>query len=266
MRTRTLIGILVGVLAIALLLQLGIYAYDNIIIVSGTPFPSVPRNDQPAHLTAFLVARPNFIVDSASLGKVEIWAVPASVTEISEDDYVLLGNAALQPGTDPLIQIWTLPIPPEPIAATEIFAKGYDLKGEFVGQMSLPYLGAVQIANAVWAGVTSTEPVEPDIQRHFSFALQVGEKATVGGLTVRLLDIKSDSRCPREAVCIWAGEVVASVQLSSGNLNETVFLHSMSAPSTFGKHQIGITGVSPARLGAAPKKSDYHITFSVERM
>jgi hypothetical protein len=265
MNTRTFLGIWAGIFAIALLLWLGIYAYDNIVIIGNQVVPA--GQYQPGALTAFLVARPNLIVDGSALSKVEIWAVPVSVTEISESDYKLLGNATLPAGSDPLTQIWTLPIPAEPVAATEIFAKGFDMKGEFVGQMSLPYLGATQIFNAIWAGApaAATSSVA-DTQRHFSFALKVGEKATVGGLTVRLIKIESDSRCPHNAVCIWAGEVAARVQLTSGNRNETVVLHSMSVPSTFGNYQIGITGVSPTRLNTLPAQSDYRITFSVEKM
>lgn len=264
MKVRTLISVMIGVAAIAMLLWLGIYAYDNIII-PGSP-AAVNRQDQPGMMTAFLVARPNLVVDAVALSKVEIWAVPVSATEISESDYQLLGSATLQSGSDPVLQIWTLPIPAEPVPATEIFAKGFDMEGEFVGQMSLPYLGASQIFNAVWAGSQPTATSSsPDIQRHFSFVLGVGEETTVGGLTVRLMEIESDSRCPRTAVCVWAGEVVARIRLTAGARNETVALHSMSAPATFGSYEIGITGVSPARLSTPPAQGEYRITFSVER-
>lgn len=265
MRTRTFIGIFLGALAIGLLLWLGIYAYNNIVISAGIPIST--RQDQPGKVTAFLVARPNFVVDGANLGKVEIWAVPASVTEIFESDYKLLGNAVLQPGGDPSIQIWTLSIPAAPVAAIEIFAKGFDLKGGFVGQISLPYLGATQIFNAVWSGpVPDATSSVPDTQRHFSFDLKVGEKKTAGGLTVQLVDIESDSRCPKTAVCIWAGEVTTKVQLSVGNRKEIVILRSMNPPATFDGYQVGITDVSPARLGTSPAASEYSVTFSVERV
>lgn len=265
MSIKTFIGILLGVLAIVLLLWLGIYAYENIVVSSGVPISD--RQNQAGMLTAFLVARPNLIVDGSNLGKVEIWAVPASANEISEEDYKLLGAAALQPGGDSLTQIWTLPIPAEPVTSTEIFAKGFDMRGDFVGQISLPYLGATQIWNAIWAAPhpEATSSV-PSAQRHFSFALKVGEKATAGTLVVKLLSIGGDSRCPKMAVCIWAGEVTAKVQLTVGDRDETVLLHSMSAPSTFDGYEIGITDVSPERLGAAPAESEYRITFSVERM
>lgn len=263
MRTRTFASILIGALAIALLLELGMYAHEHIII-SGAPTSS--QQEQPAALTAFLVARPNFIADGSGLGKVEVWAVPSG-SGISEKDYQLLGNAALQAGSDSLTQIWLLPVPKDPVLATEIFAKGFDMKGEFVGQMSLPYLGATQIFNAVWAGaVPAATSSNASAQRHFSFALKVGEKAAAGGLAVQLLKIEADNRCPRTAVCIWAGEVTAKVQLTAGNRSETVTLHSMSAPSAFEKYQIGITGVSPVRLGTPPAQSEYRITFSVEKM
>lgn len=264
MRTRTFVGILTGVLSIALLLQLGIYAYDNIIISS--PNPIADEQEEPGMVTAFLVAKPNLIVDGSALSKVEIWAVPAG-TGVLEEDYQLLGNATLQPGSDALTQVWALPIPEDPVLATEIFAKGFDMKGEFAGQMSLPYLGSTQVFNAVWGGSPKGPAApNPSVQRQFSFVLKVGEKATVGGLSVSLVEIENDSRCPRNAVCIWAGEVTAKVQLIAGNRAETVTLHSMSAPSTFGSYKIGITGVSPAKLNNQPEQAEYRLTFSVERI
>ena len=49
------------------------------------------------------------------------------------------------------------------------------------------------------------------------FDLRAGESAVVpGGLRVTFLRVVSDSRCPIDAICVWAGEAVLALKLSRG--------------------------------------------------
>ncbi len=49
------------------------------------------------------------------------------------------------------------------------------------------------------------------------FDLRVGESAVVpGGLRVAFDRVVSDSRCPIDAICVWAGEAVLALKLSRG--------------------------------------------------
>ena len=38
--------------------------------------------------------------------------------------------------------------------------------------------------------------------------LKYGETATFGERTIRFDEVKTDSRCPKDVTCVWAGEVV----------------------------------------------------------
>ncbi len=52
---------------------------------------------------------------------------------------------------------------------------------------------------------TSVTPGQP-------FELRLGAKASLGaGVTITFVEVRSDSRCPMDAVCVWAGEAVISL-------------------------------------------------------
>ena len=97
------------------------------------------------------VQRPNVVTRGAYLDKVEVWAVPTG-TGITPDEYVLLGNAKRK-NAGGSNEIWLFPIPScatdTRLTATEIFAKGFDAKGTFIGKKSLPYVGASAVHEAL---------------------------------------------------------------------------------------------------------------------
>jgi hypothetical protein len=277
MRIKTVIGVLVGLLLIGLLLGLGVYAYNNVVISGATPDQSQsPDTAAAATINTFSVQKPDFVVNGSELSKVEIWAVPTG-SGVTESNYELLGSATLQSDSDPTAQVWTLPIPAAPVLATAIFAKGFDANGAAAANLSLPYNGATEIYDAVW-GIPSTatsSKMSPNMapatttttQRDFLFTLGVGQKASAGPLTLKLLQITSDSRCPQAAVCIWAGEVTAQVELISGTKDQKTDLHSSGQPYVFAGYNVSIAGVGPARRnGPPPAQGTYQIEFSVQKI
>lgn len=67
-----------------------------------------------------------------------------------------------------------------------------------------------------------------------AFWLGVGERAVGddGATAVRFVRVVGDSRCPPEAVCIWAGEVVVEIGLQVGMQPEVrSALHSSTPPT-----------------------------------
>jgi hypothetical protein len=253
-------------------LWLGVYAYENIVVANPDAAPNLfhgqPGGPQ-ASMIAFLVARPNFVLDGSGLSRVEIWAVTddASSTEkVVEKEPKLLGSAELHSGVDPVTQIWTLPIPEEPFFATDIFARGFDQDGDMIGEVSLPYIGASQIHDVLWGNPPTTTVSGQSTQRNFSFTLRPGQKISAGGLIVRLVRIENDSRCPQAAVCVWAGEVVARMELSLGNNEEIFDIRSTGSPYAFQNYRIAIAGVDPGRSAVPPAQSQYRITFEVQRL
>ena len=92
------------------------------------------------------------------MSKVEVWAIPTG-TGITPDEYTLLGTAKRRNAAGQS-DVWSFPIPSKPIAATEIFAKGFDAQGKEVARKSLSYAGASQIYDALW-GNGQKERVTP---------------------------------------------------------------------------------------------------------
>jgi hypothetical protein len=88
---------------------------------------------------------------------------------------------------------------------------------------------------------------------------------TVTGLNVSLSPqaIVSDSRCPAEVTCIWAGTVevqtVLSTQVSHGELTLT-----LGEPETFGEYSVMLIEVTPAKTEAVIPDSSYRFTFEIE--
>jgi hypothetical protein len=108
---------------------------------------------QPSHQHTIIrstgVKRPNIVVRGANLSKVEVWAIPTG-TGITPDEYTLLGTA-IRRNAAGQNEVWVFPIPSGPLSVTDIFAKGFDAEGKLVGAKSLPYQGATQIYDALWA-------------------------------------------------------------------------------------------------------------------
>jgi len=100
-----------------------------------------------SRLRSIAVKRPNIIVRGAYLSKVEVWAVPTG-TEITEDEYELLGDATRSNSAGPN-EVWTFSVPCNEFLATEVFVTAFDSHGKAIGTKSLPYQGATELFEAV---------------------------------------------------------------------------------------------------------------------
>lgn len=123
------------------------------------------------------------------------------------------------------------------------------------------------IAALLIAAISCTSsPTEPSAARE-AWTLRFGETAIVSGTRISFTDV-SDSRCPEEVVCAWAGD--AAVRLESGS--EAIVLHTNATAGSASGTLAGITatlvGVRPERIAAdPPPKTDYVISLrlSAER-
>jgi hypothetical protein len=90
--------------------------------------------------------------------------------------------------------------------------------------------------------------IEADLGEEFSLA--IGQKAIITGedLEIRFREVSEDSRCPRDVICVWEGEVVCLLEVTRGGVSEQITLT-----------QSGLTD-QPAR----EFYQDYVFTFNVE--
>ncbi len=101
-----------------------------------------------------------------------------------------------------------------------------------------------------------------------SFELRAGASATVqGGLTIVFERVASDSRCPMDALCVWAGDATLSLRLSASTGQPAIReLHTQDSGSelSYSNCTIALIGLAPYPRSDRPiQASDYVATFSV---
>src|SRR6476469_6849873 len=120
-------------------------------------------------------------------------------------------------------------------------------------------IAAVLIANVS----CSSSPTDP-VDAAATVTLRYGETTTIAGTHVSFTEIV-DSRCPKDVVCVWAGD--AGVRLDSGT--ESVVLHTnptaVPAEGKLAGVTITLIEVKPERVGPNPAKSEYVVTLLTSR-
>lgn len=107
----------------------------------------------------------------------------------------------------------------------------------------------------------------PDIE----FTLTPGQTAEVAGedLSITFVEVVSDSRCPKGATCIWAGEASCLVEITSGGATVEKVLTQSGATSPdadeFGVYELMFNLVPYPELGKTVKDDDYSLLMAVSR-
>jgi len=96
--------------------------------------------------------------------------------------------------------------------------------------------------------------------------LGVGEKGTVGTLSVTFNAFVQDSRCPVDVECIQAGAVNINVTFTSGNTTVTKNMPSDEVPQQFAGYHISIVNIAPDRHSREEiPPNAYRITFHIAK-
>jgi len=104
------------------------------------------------------------------------------------------------------------------------------------------------------------------------FSLSVGHRAVISGedLRIEFVDVVTDSRCPKDVVCIWAGEVKCLVELVSSGSAERVELTEPGLTGdtnrqAFKEYQLTFT-VTPYPVSTKPiERGDYRLVLTVRK-
>jgi hypothetical protein len=125
---------------------------------------------------------------------------------------------------------------------------------------------ALAVATVSGCGGNPIHPEQQPLGR--SFDLRSGATAGVeGGLSVRFDRVVSDSRCAIDAICIWEGDAVLSVTLSTSNAAQRdAEIHTQPAQSevVYGQHRVSLSALAPyPRSGLPTRPEDYVATFIV---
>ena len=101
-----------------------------------------------------------------------------------------------------------------------------------------------------------------------SFELRAGASAILqSGLTVTFERVKSDSRCPMDALCVWAGDAIVMVSLSQaagGQLQRELHTDPTDSEASYLAYWIKLVALAPyPRSDRQIRPEDYAATLIV---
>jgi len=111
-----------------------------------------------------------------------------------------------------------------------------------------------------------TPAIQVDPGREFDIAVGQEAKITGSGVVIRFRGVTSDSRCPSDVVCVWAGNAVAGFDLRGAgsvdaSLNTTLAPKSVS----YSGYTISLVGLKPVpKSGSAIPALDYIASLRVD--
>jgi|GEM_PF-6070063 len=189
-----------------------------------------------------------FISETKNSQKVEVIAL----TEASEEENII-GQMELAVSKNG-IQKWTLDVPENPVAADRIIARAYG-ENDLMAEATLPIVGSKEIYNSLWLQVPFEE-----------VTLSIGESYDTEGLSIKLIDIPQDDRCPVEVECIQAGAVTADLEVEVEDRTQVISIKSGAGERQVGEYYITLVDVKPeAKEGVTISIGDYKLLFYITK-
>ena len=136
--------------------------------------------------------------------------------------------------------------------------------------IALSLLGLVALIMAACANVTAAGGDEVSLGEEFT--LPVGQSVTVSGenLVIKFEEVTADSRCPKGAHCIWAGEAKADIKVTFNGQTSVITLIESGGTSgftgaAFGGYKISFQILPYPELGNPLSAGDYKLLMNVVR-
>jgi hypothetical protein len=136
----------------------------------------------------------------------------------------------------------------------------------------------------LFTGVSTTVPAPPPAPGEEVVLIDFGDRVTVAGgdLALSFVDVVTDSRCPADVTCAWAGEVAVALEVqvggqppqaltlggptnSRGLLDPSPAGGEVTSAATVGGYEIQLLAVTPypATAASLPEKEEYQISLLV---
>lgn len=127
---------------------------------------------------------------------------------------------------------------------------------------SILLLGCVLLA-----ACTSGTAIEPTIDE--SFVLAQGETAVIAAqnMWITFVDVPEDSRCPENAVCVWAGNALVQLEVVRDGVELTIGLNTTEGPKSApvaDDLELALEGLGP--MPTAPGPMDKHDYRAILRL
>lgn len=115
---------------------------------------------------------------------------------------------------------------------------------------------------------TCSSPTAPDAVVGKPFDVKAGAVSTLpDGTRLRFERVQSDSRCPMDAMCVWAGDAIVTVTLKPlSGASESRELHTQPTGSqiSYANYTIALTTLAPyPRSSGEISAASYVATFVV---
>jgi hypothetical protein len=101
-----------------------------------------------------------------------------------------------------------------------------------------------------------------------AFSMKIGESIAVGDLRLTFRGVEGDSRCPTDAVCVWAGDGEIALKIEQGSKAAMAALHTTLEPkkTEWNGYTISLVSLTPAPKASTPTNpSDYRAEVLVTR-
>jgi hypothetical protein len=101
-----------------------------------------------------------------------------------------------------------------------------------------------------------------------AFDIKIGETLGVGDLRLTFKSVEGDSRCPIDAVCVWAGDAEIALRIEQGSQSAVAALHTMLEPkkTEWNGYTISFVSLAPSPRAATPiDPKDYRAQLVVTR-
>jgi len=93
---------------------------------------------------------------------------------------------------------------------------------------------------------------------------KINQKVINKGVSITPMQVVSDSRCPSDVTCIWAGEILVKIKLEKGSETSIVELKE-GENASIGGSTVTFVSVLPEKISTQQTQaSDYEFTFKVE--
>jgi len=116
-----------------------------------------------------------------------------------------------------------------------------------------------------------TKPAVDEVSLNAEFTLSVGQSVSVKGedLTIKFVEVVSDSRCPTGATCIWAGEASSLIEItdSASTYRKVLTEPGSSSPTKadFTGYEVMFNLLPYPVLGKETKAKDYLLQLTVSK-
>ena len=108
------------------------------------------------------------------------------------------------------------------------------------------------------------------VQTGSEFTLAVGQEARLTGTSVyiQFVAVHDDSRCPIDAVCVWAGNAAVLLRLTASGASKDEVINTTLDPRVirYENYTISLIRLEPApKSGSAISAAEYKVTLSASQ-